>query len=455
MKVKAKLTFCGGTGVVTGSNFLLEVGSKKILIDCGLEQGTEFASEENHRPFPYDPHKIDLLFVTHAHTDHIGRIPKLVRDGFRGKIYSTPATRDLASVMLPDTLRILDEEGRRFGVMPLYDGKDIDQTFKLWEVIPYYTSQPLAENVSVYFKDSGHILGSVLIEFTINGKKIVFTGDLGNSPTLFLRDTDQITDADYLVMESVYGDRNHESKEERKSKFVEVIKDTVHRKRTLLIPAFSLERTQDMLFEINELVEQGAVKDLNVFIDSPLASHVTEIYKRYTQDFKKSAQAQIKHGDDPFDFPKLKFTIQRQQSEKIDHTARPKIIIAGSGMSAGGRIIKHEKTYLPDPHTTLLFVGYQTVGSIGRRIMDGAKEIHIGGERVPVRAEVKKILGYSSHMDSDHLIEFVSHTASTAKKVFVAIGEPKSVLFLVQRLRDYLDVNAVAPKKGETVELEF
>ncbi len=452
---KAKLTFYGGVGTVTGANFLFEIASKRILIDCGLEQGSQFAEERNRDAFAYDPASIDILFITHAHADHIGRIPKLVRDGFKGIIYSTPATRDLTGVMLPDTLRIIEDEARRKGVLPMFEAKDVDEAFKLWKTIPYYETFDIGNGLSVFLKDSGHILGSTMYEFSFSNKKIVFTGDLGNSPSLFLRDTDIITDADYLLMESVYGDRNHESKDERKERLTEIVKDTIKRNRTLVIPAFSLERTQDILFELNELVERGHIGEVKVFIDSPLATAITKIYKSYSNEFKDSARALIAQGDDLFDFPSLKFTVKREESQHIDNAANPKIIIAGSGMSNGGRIVHHEKHYLPDQNATILMIGYQATNTLGRRILEGAKEVTIDGDRIRVNAEIKNITGYSSHKDSEHLVGFVEATAETVKKVFVVMGEPKSAMFLVQRLRDYLGVDAVFPEQGSSVELDM
>jgi metallo-beta-lactamase family protein len=286
---------------------------------------------------------------------------------------------------------------------------------------------------------------------------MVFTGDLGNSPSLFLRDTDQITDADYILMESVYGDRNHESKEDRREKFKALVVDTIRRNRTLVIPAFSLERTQDILFELNEFIEVEHIGDIKVFIDSPLATAVTSIYKSYSNEFKDEARKMIADGDDLFNFPKLKFTVQRPDSDHIDNAANPKIIIAGSGMSNGGRVVHHEKKYLPDPNATILMPGYQAANTLGRRILEGAKFVTMDNEQIKINAEVKTITGYSSHKDSEHLVEFVekAHEAHKLTKVFVCMGEPKSAMFLVQRLRDYVGVNAVFPKTGDVVELEM
>lgn len=454
MTKKLKLTFCGGTGAVTGANFLLESDQTKIVIDCGMEQGTSVAQEFNHRPFLYDPKAIDILLITHAHIDHVGRIPKLVKNGFRGVIYSTPETKEIAVLMLEDGLKLTIQDAERHNLEPLYGADDVKKTFELWKTIPYHQKTRIAPDFEVFLKDAGHVLGSTMYEVLYNGKKIVFTGDLGNSPTPLLKDTEDITDADYLIMESVYGDRNHESKEDRLNKLEDIIEDTVKKKGVLMIPSFSLEKTQVILYELNGLVEEGRIPLIPVYIDSPLAIKVTEIYKRYPVDFNPQTQTLIKKGDDIFNFPKLHFTETSEESKAILHTPSPKIVIAGSGMSNGGRILHHELNYLSHPQNTLLLVGYQSVGTMGRQISDGAKEINIFNQRVVIRARVDHIDGYSSHKDSDHLFAFVENTADTVKKVFVAMGEPKSSLFLVQRLRDYLGVEAYAPKQGEAVVLD-
>lgn len=445
------LTFCGGAGSVTGANFLLESDQTKILIDCGLEQGTTVADEFNHRPFAFNPSSVNILLITHAHIDHVGRIPKLVRDGFKGVIYSTPETRELSVLMLDDALKLTTQEAARKNIPALYNSDDVKRAFNNWKTIPYHQKTRISPDFEVYLKDAGHVLGSSMYEILYNGKKIVFTGDLGNSPTPLLRDTEDITDADYLIMESVYGDRNHESKEDRRMKLEDVIEDTVLKKGVLMIPSFSLEKTQVILYEINELIEEGRVQSIPVYIDSPLAIKITEIYKRYPVDFNPETKALIKKGDDIFNFPKLHFTETSDESKAILHTPNPKIVIAGSGMSNGGRIMHHEINYLPHPENTLLQVGYQAVNSIGRHISDGAKEIHIFGQPVKVNARIEHIDGYSSHKDSDHLFAFVEKTADTVQKVFVTMGEPKSSMFLVQRLRDYLGIDAYVPKEDEKV----
>ena len=268
-----------------------------------------------------------------------------------------------------------------------------------------------------------------------------------------LLDTEKVDDADYMIMESVYGDRNHESRNARKERLQAIIQDNYKRKGTLIIPTFSLERSQELLFEINDLVENERIPEMSVYFDSPLAIRLTKIYKDYEKLLNKSALDHINHGDDIFMFRGLKSTLRTEESKLILRAPDPKIIIAGSGMSNGGRIIHHEKNYLPDPNNTLLLIGYQSAGTMGRAIEDGAKFVHLFGEQVPVRAHIEKISGYSGHKDSDHLIDFVGDTQETVKQVYVVMGEPKSSLFLVQKLRDTFGIDARAPKVGARVVL--
>ncbi|MFA5764261.1 MAG: MBL fold metallo-hydrolase [archaeon] len=434
---------------------MLEHGDAKVLVDCGLLQGTESADRFNRAEFPYKPEEIDFLLVTHAHTDHIGRIPKLVKDGFRGRIISTPPTKDIAALILEDELGIMESEARKDGVLPIYEKADMEKALSLWETVSYHQTFNLKEGLSIYLRDSGHILGSAMIEVSDGKKRIVFTGDLGNSPSLLLNDTEEITSADYILMESVYGDRNHEPKSERREKLKQTIQDTIDHKRVLIIPSFSLERTQLILYEMNEFFENNELPRVPVFLDSPLAIRITKVYEKYTDYFNEAVRKDISSGDDIFKFPKLKSTIYSRESMEIDGTKNPKVIIAGSGMSSGGRIVRHEKEHVPDRNAEILLVGYQALGTLGRQLEDGAKTVRIYGENLPVRAKISKIEGYSSHKDSDHLVSFIEKAAEsgTLKKVFVVMGEPRSSMFLVQRLQNELEVDAKNPEYGEVVEL--
>lgn len=453
--MKSILGFYGGVGSVTGANFMLDTGKLAILVDCGLVQGSEFAPEINAQPFVYNPGDIDVLVVTHAHADHIGRIPKLVREGFTGVIYSTTPTKDLSAVMLEDALKVMEYEKERYGYEVLYERSDIRTALELWKTVSYDEVIALPDEVSLVFKNAGHILGSAIAHLTRGDKKIVFTGDIGNVPQPLLAPPDIPAEYDYMVMESVYGDRLHEQVAERTALLAEQIVRTQKIGGTLIIPAFSLERTQALLLEINNLVEQKIIPSIPVFLDSPLAIMVTELYRRHEAYFKPEVQAQITGGDDIFDFPGISFTASTKESNEIDQVKGPKVIIAGSGMSHGGRIRRHEQNYLGDPKTTVLLVGYQAVGSLGRLLHDGAKKVRLDGIDVKVRASIAKISGYSGHADRDQLVDFVATGGDKAKQIFVVMGEERSSLFLVQRLRDYLGLNAIAPEVNQEIEIDF
>ncbi len=452
---KSTLGFYGGVGSVTGANFMLDTGTVAILIDCGLVQGDRFAMEKNAQDFRYDPAAVDFLLVTHAHADHIGRIPKLLRDGFSGAIYSTTATKALAAVMLRDALKVMEFEAERNGVEPLYEERDISAALSSWKTVEYDEQFSLGDEITVWYTDAGHILGSGMIHLKRGDKKIVFTGDIGNVPQPLLRAPIVPKDYNYLIMESVYGDRLHEQVSERTELLLEYITDTIRENGTLIIPAFSLERTQAMLYEINNLVESGRLKPIPVFLDSPLAIEVTSLYREYGRYLRPEIQNQIAAGDDIFDFTGLSFTKTMAESKAIKSQKGAKIIIAGSGMSHGGRIRRHEREYLDEKNTTVLLVGYQSVGSVGRLLQDGARTVMIDGEKVKVRARIETIQGYSGHADRDQLIELVAAGAAKAQQVFVTMGEERSALFLTQRLRDYLEINALAPEENAEITIDF
>lgn len=453
---RSTLTFFGGAGSVTGSNFMVRTQDVVFLVDCGMYQGSQKEEEKNYEEFSYDPSEVDVLFVTHAHADHIGRIPKLVRDGFRGEIYSIDVTKDLAEVMFEDALSIAYHEKKETGKEHYFDENDVEQALSQWKTINYH--EPLqVKGLKVTAKDAGHILGSAIYEITRGDRTIAFTGDLGNAPTPLLRKPEPVTDAHYMVMESVYGDRNHEGKEGRTQVFSRIITETIERDGALVMPAFSIERTQVMLYELNELVESGDIPSVPVYLDSPLAIRVTEIYKQYTKYFNKDARGDIKEGDDIFDFPNFHFSPTREDSKEINSEPNPKIIIAGSGMSEGGRILHHERRYLEDPASTILIVGYQPPGGLGRALLDGTKTVTLFGEKISVHAHIESIMSYSAHMGSDDLIEYGSTAGESGalEKVFVAMGEPRSSSFLAQRLRDYHDIKAIVPEEGHTATIEF
>lgn len=449
-----KLGFYGAASEVTGSNHLLEGAGAKVLIDCGFFQGVKVCDEKNNNPFAYDPTTIDALFVTHAHLDHIGRIPKLVNEGFTGKIYSTAPTREIALLMFDDTVRVIGREAKTDGHSPLYGDDAVKKTMALWQSVPYDQDVVIGD-MRMRFRDAGHILGSAMLEFEHEGKKLVYSGDLGGDPELLLPDTSFLSGIDYLVTEAVYGDRAHTDVEGRTSILQGVIEDTIKRGGALVIPAFSIERTQELLIELNNLVTSNRIPRIPVFVDSPLAIKVTEVFRQNESFFNKKTIEQIKSGDDVFKFPHLHFTPETRDSIAIKGVPNPKIIIAGSGMSNGGRIMHHELNYLPDPNSTLLIIGYQAIGTMGRAIQEGIKKVKIMNEEVEVNAKVVTINGYSAHKDMNALLEFVTSMQKTLKKVFVVHAEPGTALFFAQRVRDYLAIDTYVPKEGDVVEIDF
>jgi metallo-beta-lactamase family protein len=420
-------------------------------------QGTEDSYEFNSKPFPYNVAELDALVVTHAHIDHIGRIPQLAKAGFKGKIISTKYTHELTPYMLEDAARLSMKDAQAHKRDPLYTLDDVETALGMWTDIDYHKEIQLTPDIKLLFKDSGHILGSGIAMLTVGdgerSRTMAFTGDLGNTPSPLMNDTEYVPEADYIVMESVYGDRNHPDISQRQDRLKTELEASIKLGGTVLIPIFSLEKTQVLLHEMNHLIESGQLPKVSVYMDSPLASKVTSVYARSKKAFNPEAQSEIEKGDDIFDFPGLVQIGDREESANILHMPNPKIIIAGAGMSTGGRIVSHEKLLLSDPKNSIIFIGYQSVGTLGRRLADRVPEVTIGGDKVKVNARVSEVEGYSSHKDSDHLLEFVSH-ADKVKKVFVVMGESKSALFLAQKIRDNLGKVAVHPEEGSSVILD-
>jgi len=449
------ISFECGARSVTGSNFLFTIGDKKFLVDCGLEQGSKDKELKNHKEFSYNPSDIDVLLVTHAHLDHVGRIGKLVKDGFRGKIHSTPPTKDIGELVMIDSMKIINHDAEQDGIEPLYLQEHVDTALTLWSThhyhIPIHFKTSLGD-VSVEFRDAGHILGSSIVVFTIDKTKIAFTGDLGNSPSILLNDTEVMNDIDYLAVESVYGDRNHEHRDERKEKLQAILARTIEQKGVLIIPAFSVERTQEILFEMDDMFENGLLPRTPVYLDSPLAIKVTEAFKRHKTYLNKTAQAEMAH-DDIFSFAGLREIQDAEDSKAIKEAPAPKIIIAGSGMMSGGRVLHHAKNYLGNKNATFLIIGYQAPGTLGRLIVDGIKKVRMYGTEVEIHARIEKISGYSAHKDSDNLVAFVGPMVPRLKKVFIILGELNSSTFLAQRLSDTYGLDVSVPDQGEVVTL--
>lgn len=447
--------FYGGTGSVTGANFLLTSGDTKFLVDCGLAQGRHNAEEDNWKPFPYDPASIPLLIVTHAHIDHIGKIPKLVRDGFKGKILSTEATLAMAEPLLLDSMELLAHDAQKHNLPELYDKANIHAALSLWEGIGYHEPRDIGGGFTIEFLDAGHILGSAMVKVTRGGKSMVFTGDLGGGNSPLLSPHEKLSGVDYLLMESVYGDRVRTSDASHVDELKQTIIETAQRGGTILIPAFSTERTQDLVYELKGLLERKEIPALPVYIDSPLAQKITAAYVAHPTYFSESIQEKIHQGEHLFSFPGMHMVETQDESRAIESKEGPKIIIAGSGMSNGGRVHSHEQALLPDKKSTIVIVGYQAAGSLGRRLVEGEKKVLIQGQKVEVRATVKIIYGYSAHMDGAQLLEFAGEAAPSVKQIFVVMGEPSASAFLAQRIRDYLGVKAIAPKAGDSATVEL
>ena len=472
------ITFLGATKTVTGSNFLVEGAGKKFLVDCGLFQGQAADEWENEEDFQFDVNEIDFMILTHAHIDHSGRIPKLYKDGYRGKVYATKATCDLCAIMLPDSGHIQEMETEwknrkrlRKGESlkePIYDVQTALMSLELFEPSRYDQLIEIDDNIHIRFNDAGHMLGSAIVEVWIkeNGenKKIVFTGDLGNNDIPLLSEPTMIEDADYLVMESTYGDRHHMRNDQKAEIFVDIVSETIRNGGTVVIPSFAVGRTQEILFELNKIKEQTTdpnflrkyeiLMHTPVYVDSPLAISATEVFQENMELFDENTQELIKSGDNPLEFPGLRFTRTAQESKELNEDDTPSIIISASGMCEVGRIKHHLKHNIWNPKNTILFVGYQAPGTLGRKIVDGAKTVKIFGEEISVNARVEYIEGYSGHADQEGLLNFVYSFTKKPEHIFLVHGEPESQKVLKQKITETTQIPVTIPDFGEKYDLK-
>ena len=473
-----KVTFCGATKTVTGSNFLVEGAGKKFLVDCGLYQGGAKDEIKNEEPFPYDINEIDFMLLTHAHIDHSGRIPKLYKEGYRNPIYATNATCDLCAIMLPDSGHIQETETEwknrkriRRGeeeLVPIYDAETAAKSLELFKGEPYNQIIELDDDIHVRFNDAGHMLGSSTIEIWIreNGenKKIVFSGDLGNNDIPLLAEPTMIQDADFLVMESTYGNRLHIKNESKAETFINIVTDTIKNGGTVVIPSFAVGRTQEILYELNKIKDSEddspeferkyrLLMNTPVYVDSPLAISATEVFKENMDLFDKETQELIKRGDNPLEFPGLKFTQTVEESKALNESDESAIIISASGMCEVGRIKHHLKHNIWNPKNTILFVGYQAPGTLGRKIVDGAKTVKIFGEEVAVNARVEYIEGYSGHADQAGLLHFVDSFVKKPNHIFLVHGEEESQKVLRDKINENFDLPVSIPDYCESFDL--
>ena len=473
-----KVTFCGATKTVTGSNFLVEGAGKKFLVDCGLYQGGAKDEIKNEEPFPYNINEIDFMLLTHAHIDHSGRIPKLYKEGYRNPIYATNATCDLCAIMLPDSGHIQETETEwknrkriRRGeeeLVPIYDAETAAKSLELFKGEPYNQIIELDDDIHVRFNDAGHMLGSSTIEIWIreNGenKKIVFSGDLGNNDIPLLAEPTIIQDADFLVMESTYGNRLHIKNENKAKAFINIVTDTIKNGGTVVIPSFAVGRTQEILYELNKIKDSEddspeferkyrLLMNTPVYVDSPLAISATEVFKENMDLFDKETQELIKRGDNPLEFPGLKFTQTVEESKALNESDESAIIISASGMCEVGRIKHHLKHNIWNPKNTILFVGYQAPGTLGRKIVDGAKTVKIFGEEVAVNARVEYIEGYSGHADQAGLLHFVNSFVKKPNHIFLVHGEEESQKVLRDKINENFDLPVSIPDYCESFDL--
>lgn len=465
------IQFYGAAKMVTGSNYLIKTEEYNILVDCGLFQGSKDLDRLNYEKFPYNPGDIDFLILTHAHIDHSGRIPKLVKEGFKGRIITTNPTYDLSKIMLKDSAKIQESDvewenrkRQRSGQKPiesLYTMKDAENSLHYFE--PYFLDQMIKINdsIQIRFKDAGHILGSAIVELWVKeGKeevKLVFSGDLGMPGRPIISNPEYIEEADYLIMESTYGDSTHETYEGSTEKLIEIINKTALRGGTVMIPSFAVGRTQELIYQLNKYYEYNPNIEqhmrIPIYIDSPMAVEATEAFKRNSSSFNIEARELILKGDNPFEFENLRYIKSQQESMALNKYDFPKVIISSSGMATAGRIRHHLKHNLWDAKNSLVFVGYQANGTLGRILLDGVKKVKILGEEISVKSEIYDLEGFSGHADQNVLLDWVSKFKKKPKKIFIVHGEEQPATALSILIKHLHNIDTIIPDMNDSFKI--
>jgi len=494
-----EIQFLGAVGTVTGSQFLITTGAHRILVDCGMFQGSPEEVSRNRIPFAFDPATLDAVLVTHAHLDHCGRIPALVHHGYHGPVIATGGTVDLAEIVLRDAAKLQEEaenrwrrrhpeeaatldaasadederieddaampermrhatpEGRTHTRAALYHMADVDQTVRQFRAVDYDRVVEVVPGVTAIFHDAGHILGSAIIELRLAdgdaSTTVVFSGDLGRSDTPILRDPTPLSHAAYVLVESTYGNREHADHEAAVQELIAAIAEVSNDRGVLLVPSFAIGRTQELVWILDELVRDGRIPRLPLYLDSPMASRASEVYLRHPEVYDEETASLLRSGQSPLVSPGETYTNEVEQSKAIRSAPRPLMVVASSGMLTGGRILHHLKDFLPDPACTLLFIGYQGDGTLGRHLQNGGTTARIDGEEYPVRCRVRSISGFSAHADEHELAAWLAHFGHEPRRVFVVHGDPDAAEAFAARVRRDLGLDTYLPRYRETVTL--
>jgi metallo-beta-lactamase family protein len=463
-----KLTFWGAAQTVTGSMHMLDFDGGRLLMDCGLYQGRRKQAESFNREFPADPATIDIVLLSHAHIDHSGLLPRLYREGFRGRVFATPATKSLCDRMLADSAHIQEKDAdwvnrreRRKGkdaVKPLYDQSDVSGVMEHFVEVGYGELFEPLDGLSVEYRDAGHILGSASMMLTVREGdrtvKVGFTGDIGRADRPILRDPEPMDDCDYLICESTYGGRTHEPSDQAKERLAHVVGMTAKRGGKVIIPAFAVGRTQEIVFRLDELANEGKLPAIPVYVDSPLAVNVTDVFKSHPECYDEELLQYMESDRDPFGFHRLTYIRDVEESKRLNTTRLPMVIISASGMCEAGRILHHLRNNVEDPKNTVMIVGYCAEHTLGRRIVDRKREIRIFGEPFRLRANVEVMNAYSAHADEPELVDFVSHLdPERLRRVFLVHGDPPRQLALFEALAKRGYQSAHGPARGEVIEL--